>query len=56
MTGNFGVSTFTSQGWAIDVGSLANPLGVLSPLSLEASYVTPADPVEGKTTQYTFLF
>lgn len=56
MDGSFSISTYTSQGWAIDGGSLANPLGALSPLQLEAAYVTPANPVTGQTTQYTFLF
>ena len=56
MDGSFTANTYTSEGWAIDSGTLLNPLPSLSPLQLEASYVTPANPIKGQTTQYTFLF
>ncbi len=56
MNEQFTVKTYTSQGWAIDEGVVANTLGVLSPLNLDAAYVTPANPVKSMNTEYTFIF
>ena len=55
MSGTFTLATYTSQGWAIDTGSLSNPLPSLVPLNLTYGLVTPANPIVSATTTYQFL-